>query len=211
MGNIFYKAFVFIAIALVGISCYAFFWKQSTDCSKELNCVELTTALIDAEKREIMGAQKIKELAKTYGFKFKDYHQDGKASPFEIGKNVFFDEGDGGIFLISKDRSKRPYDHLERIGSSEYQGGVGYFLISEDNFKKIDNKNKSDITQYLGGLLFVISEPGHILIDYQTRTVLFITTDYWDVAHRLKKFPWLKDKQSDQCGFRKGERVLPPC
>ena len=186
--NIFLKALIFILITLTGLSCYAFFWKESADCFKDLSCVRFTTALIEAEKREVLGAQEIKELANTHGFKFKSNHQDGKGTPFEIGKNVFFDEGDGGIFLISKSRFDKPYSHLVRIGLAEYKGDVIYFSVVDENFKKIESNDKEAITKLVDNLFFVISESGHIMVDYKNRTVLFTTSDYWDVGHRQKKF-----------------------
>jgi hypothetical protein len=59
--NIFSKAFAFIATALVGMSCYAFFGNQSIDCSKDLSCIKLTTTLVEKFTRENLDGQKIKE------------------------------------------------------------------------------------------------------------------------------------------------------
>lgn len=209
MGSLFIKVIAFIIITLVGVSCYAFFLNQSTDCSKDLSCIKLTTNLVTAWKQESLDSKKIKNIAKANGFKYDDGHIYGKIAPYEIGRKIYFDPSYGG-FLVNTSQSTKQFNFSE-LGRDEYKGGTDYYSINNLKIEKINLKKDSEIEQYFSGLLFIISEVGQVTIDYERKSVVLFTSDYWDNEHSKKSLPWLKNKPADECFFRKGERILPPC
>lgn len=206
MSSMFLKASVVIAIALVGVSCYAFFWNQSTNCYKNLSCTKLTNTLADAFGRESIDGQKIKEIAKANGFKYDHEHIYGKIAPYEIGRNIYFEQR-GNIFLTNTSVSKNKLDYKD-IFSSEYKEGVAYFSIKNLEIEKVTLQNDPKIDRYFTGILFVILEIGQVAIDYEHRSVILFTSDYWDIKNRDKGVPWVNP--DDGFLFRRGVKVLSP-
>ena len=129
---LFFKTIVFFAIAFVGVSCYAVFWNKPTDCAKDLSCKKFTTTLTEAFVHESLDGQKIKEIAKANGFKYVHEHIYGKIAPYEIGRNIYFEQR-GNIFLTNTSVSKNKLDYKD-IFSSEYKEGVAYFSIAMGKF-----------------------------------------------------------------------------
>lgn len=203
------KYFAFVVAALTYASCYAFFWNRNIDCTQDLNCEKLTTDFEKAWLHEVLDAEKIKKISKSYGFTYRHDHMEGKVSPYELGRNIHFEQR-GSVFLTNTSSNKNKFNYVD-IFNSNYAGGVAYFLIKNLEIENVNSSTDSKHDRYFAGILFVISEVGQVAIDYKDRSVYLTTSDYWDVGHRQKKFSWVIDKNSNQCGFRKGERVLPPC
>ena len=173
---------------------------------KDLSCKKLTTTLIEAFSRESLDGQKIKEIAKANRFKYDHEHIYGKIAPYEIGRNIYFEQR-GNIFLTNTSISKNNFDYKD-IFNAEYKEGVGYFSIKNLKIEKVTLQNDPKIDRYFTCILFVILDIGQVAIDYENRSVILITSDHWDIKNRDKSVPWVNP--DDGFLFRRGVKVLSP-
>lgn len=204
------KGVIFFLLSLVGVTCFAFFWTRTNDCSKDSDCKQITIGLIKAWQLENLDGQRIKEIAKRNNFSYDSKHLYGKIHPYEVNENLYFEQR-GNVFIeknsdyIKGSKDNKKYKDVYTTG---YKGGVAFYVIENSLFEDVTSNTDAIVNKNFTGILFVISDLGQAVLDYEHRSVVLITSDYWDVKKRDKTVPWVNP--DDGFLFRRGVKVLSP-
>jgi hypothetical protein len=131
----------------------------------------------------------IERMAREAGLSFTQGHVTLKPGMKNIGGGFGFFEKTNFFYDGRAEKNGTP-TYLSPSFPSGYRGGVTTYRI-KDGVHQF-NPEPAQFPVLQGGWFFVISPQGFALLNVDSHTFYWQTSDYWNVGHAQRKFTWLK-------------------